>query len=95
MNNVIEASEVFAPSYKQPQMMMQLRKIVDSFENEVELDTVITDDGITFEVGVYEAASILGFMGRLKTTSRRELCEMLQYSSGMEAMMSFFNTEKN
>lgn len=90
MDNVIDASEVFAPSYKQPQMMMQLRKIVDSYDNEVELDTVITDDGVTFNVDPIQAAVILNFMDRLKTTSRQELCEMLQQSSGMEAMMTFF-----
>lgn len=61
----IDEVEAFDPDFKQPQMIIQLRKIVDSIGNPKPLHWVRTDGGRNIWVAHKHAKTIVGMYDRL------------------------------
>jgi hypothetical protein len=74
-------------SYKNPQIFIQLGKILDSEGNPRPVNTIVTDDGVSYDVDFDQARIMLNAIRRLPTQVRREVIEAIQYSAGMETFL--------
>jgi hypothetical protein len=74
-------------SYVNPQIMIQLGKILDSEGNPVPVQHVTTDDGYVYDIDFDQARIMLSVIRRLPTQVRREVIESIQYMEGMERFL--------
>jgi hypothetical protein len=74
-------------SYKNPQIFIQLGKILDSRGNPRPVSSIVTDDGVAYDVDFEQAEIMLDVIRRLPTQVRRQVIESIQYSEGMESFL--------
>jgi hypothetical protein len=79
-----EVVEQYGESYARPQMMIQLGKILDSEENPYPINTVITDDGYSYEMSSAFARKMLAVIRALPTQRRRDIISQIQFSDGFD-----------
>jgi len=88
MENMIDfdtVEEVYeGVSYANPQMMIQLGKILDSEENPYPVNTVMTDDGYNYKMSASFARKMLVVIRALPTQRRRDIISEIQFSEGFD-----------
>lgn len=83
-----DVDEVYGLGYKNPLMVLQLAKIIDSEGNPVELNSVQTDDDKTIRVSIEEAKTLHSLYYMVDTKRRREFTEDWQYSETFTRYLS-------
>ena len=85
---VDEIDENYGVGYKNPLMVLQLAKIIDSEGNPIELDSVKTDDDHNIKVALDEAKLLHALYYSVDTKRRRQLTEDWQYAETFNKYLS-------
>jgi len=83
-----DADEFYGLGFKNPLMVLQLAKIIDSEGNPVELNSVQTDDDKTIRVSMEEAKILHSLYYMVDTKRRREFTEDWQNSETFTKYLS-------